>query len=161
MNKVILLGRLTSEPRINYSQGEKQMCIARFYLAVNRKTKTNNGQNEADFISCIAFDKTAEFVEKYLHQGTKVALVGHIQTGSYTRRDGSKVYTTDVVVEEMEFAESKSNSDNNTSGVNTHQDNLQYYQQKYQPNANSNQANSNDGFMNIPDGVEDDDLPFK
>lgn len=150
MNKVHLLGRLTKEPDIRYSQGEKQMAIARFNLAVNRKVKNSNGQNEADFISCVAFDRQAEFVEKYLHQGTKIAMTGRIQTGSYTKNDGTKVYTTDVVVEEMEFAESKASAANNNGN-----------QTNTQQNSYSNrQQTSNDSWMNIPDGVEDDDLPF-
>ncbi|SES65453.1 single-stranded DNA-binding protein [[Clostridium] polysaccharolyticum] len=103
MNKVIVMGRLTRNPEVRYSQ---DLAIARYTLAVNRKYK-NNGQEEADFISCVSFGKTAEFAEKYLHQGTKVVVCGRIQTGSYKNKDGKKVYTTDVVVEEIEFAESK------------------------------------------------------
>lgn len=136
MNKVISMGRLTREPEIRYSQGDKPVAVARYTLAVNRKYK-NNGQEEADFISCISFGKTAEFAEKYLHQGTKIVVSGRIQTGSYMNKDGQKVYTTDVVVEEVEFAESKSSS-----------------AQRPEPS----QA-AGDGFMSIPDGI-DEELPF-
>lgn len=141
MNKVILMGRLTRDPEIRYSQGDNKMCIARYTLAVDRRFKREGNQN-ADFISCISFGKTAEHAEKYYHKGIKVAICGRIQTGSYTNRDGQKVYTTDVVVEEQEFAESKSSSGNQSTG----------YQNGYgQPDE--------DGFMNIPDGI-DEDLPF-
>lgn len=112
MNKVELIGRLTRDPNVTYTQGEKPMAIARFTLAVDRRGRRGE-ENSADFISCVAFDKTAEFAEKYLHQGTKIALVGHIQTGSYTNRDGQTVYTTDVVVEDMEFVEKRSSGDGN------------------------------------------------
>lgn len=140
MNKVMLMGRLTRDPDIRYT-GEG-MCIGRFTLAVNRRP-TKDGRQEADFISCLCFAKTAEFAEKYLHQGTKISTVGRIQTGSYTNKDGQKVYTTDVVIEEMEFAESKSNTSNTA-------------QTTSQPAA----AQVNEGFMSIPDGVEDEGLPF-
>lgn len=106
MNKVILIGRLTRDPDIRYTQGQDQMCIGRYTLAVDRRKKTEGGQ-DADFISCVTFGRGGEFAEKYLHKGTKIAIVGHIQTGSYTNRDGHKVYTTDVVVDEHEFVESK------------------------------------------------------
>jgi len=109
MNSVILMGRLTKNPVINYSQ--EGMCIARFTLAVNRFKK-----EEADFISCVAFKKQAEFAEKYLKQGTKVVTSGRIQTGSYTNREGTKVYTTDVILNEIEFAESKKNEENKNNG---------------------------------------------
>lgn len=144
MNKVVLMGRLTRDPEIRYSQGERSMAIARYTLAVDRRFK-RDGENSADFIQCVAFDKTAEFAEKYYHQGTKVAVVGRIQTGSYTNKDGQKVYTTEVVVEEQEFAESKAAS--NEGGG---------YQQTSRP-APSQAAG--DGFMNIPDGI-DEELPF-
>lgn len=133
MNKAILIGRLTREPEIRYSQGENPTAIARFTLAVDRKF--NKEQQSADFIGCIAFGKTAEFVEKYLRQGTKIAVAGRIQTGSYTNREGQKVYTTDVVVEEAEFAESKSSG--TSSGT---------------------QMTNSDGFMQVPDDLEE--LPF-
>ena len=106
MNRVILMGRLTRDPDVRYSTGESSTTIARFTLAVDRRIK-REGEESADFISCVAFGKQAEFIEKYLHQGTKVVVEGRIQTGSYTNKDGQKVYTTDVVVEQCEFAESK------------------------------------------------------
>lgn len=143
MNKVILMGRLTREPEIRYSQGDNAMAIARYTLAVDRRRRSNNGEEAtADFISCVAFDRLAEFAEKYLHQGTKIVVAGRIQTGSYTNKDNQKVYTTDVVIEECEFAESKSSSTGETQGRPTPE-----------------QANA-DGFINIPDGVEDEGLPF-
>ena len=140
MNKVILMGRLTREPEVRYSQGEQATAIARFTLAVDRKFK-REGDQTADFIGCVAFGKLGEFAEKYLHQGTKIVVTGRIQTGSYTNKDGQKVYTTDVVVEECEFAESK-----NASGGNGKQN---------APTPSS----VGDGFMNIPDGI-DEELPF-
>lgn len=148
MNKVILMGRLTRDPEIRYSQGNDQMAIARYTLAVDRRFNRNNADQSADFISCVAFGKSAEFAEKYLHQGTKIVVTGRIQTGSYTNKDGNKVYTTDVVVEDQEFAESKnSNSGNNNS---------------YTPTGKPDPANANPaaGFMSIPEGIEDD-LPFR
>ena len=139
MNKVILMGRLTRDPEVRYTQGDNAMAIARYSLAVDRRFK-RDGEPDADFINCVAFGKSGEFAEKYLKKGTKVAVVGRIQTGSYTNKDGQKVYTTDVVVEEQEFAESKnsSSSDNNQSAP----------------------ANKNTDFMNIPDEIEDSELPF-
>lgn len=108
MNKVILMGRLTRDPEVRYSQGERQMAIARYTLAVDRRGRNAAaGEQTADFLTCIAFDKAAEFAEKYFHQGTKLIVTGRIQTGSYTNKDGQKVYTTDIIVEEQEFAESK------------------------------------------------------
>lgn len=144
MNKVILMGRLTKDPEIRYSQGANgSTAIARYSLAVDRKFK-QEGQPNADFINCIAFGKLGEFAEKYLHKGTKIAVVGRIQTGSYTNKDGQKVYTTDVVVEEQEFAESKNASGSNNGGG----------------NAGPVQNNTaGDGFMNIPDGIGEE-LPF-
>lgn len=136
MNKVILIGRPTGEPEVRYSQGNPSTCVARYTLAVDRKFK-QDGQPTADFIRCVAFGKAGEFAEKYLHKGTKIAIVGRIQTGSY-EKDGQKVYTTDVVVEEQEFAESKKEE-----------------QEQPQPTP----AGIGDGFMNIPDGLEDE-LPF-
>ena len=139
MNKVILMGRLTRDPEVRYTQGDNAMAIARYSLAVDRRFK-RDGEPDADFINCVAFGKSGEFAEKYLKKGTKVAVVGRIQTGSYTNKDGQKVYTTDVVVEEQEFAESKNSgsSDNNQSAP----------------------ANKNTDFMNIPDGNDDSELPF-
>jgi len=141
MNKVILLGRLTKDPEVKYSQGEKSTAIAKFTLAVDRKFK-RDGEQTADFLPCVAFGKSGEFVEKYLKQGTKIALTGRIQTGNYTNKEGQKVYTTDVMVEEMEFAESK----NAGNGGNS------------RPKPTENQAGG-DGYMNIPDG-NDEELPF-
>ncbi len=152
MNKVMLMGRLTREPDIRYSQGENAMAIARYTLAVDRRfSRSGNGGNDqsADFISCVAFGRSAEFAEKYLHQGTKIVVTGRIQTGSYTNRDGQKVYTTDVVVEDQEFAESKSAAAQNGGGSS--------YRQESRPQPSSA---VDDGFMNIPDGVEDEGLPF-
>ena len=146
MNRVILMGRLTRDPEVRYSQGERTMAIARYTLAVDRRGRRNQDGNEqtADFINCVSFGKTAEFAEKYFRQGLKVVVTGRIQTGSYTNKDGVKVYTTDVVVEEQEFAESKAASEN--SG----------YQASPMP---SPSADIGDGFMNIPDGI-DEELPF-
>lgn len=110
MNKVILMGRLTRDPDIRYTQGENQMCIARYTLAVDRRYKQQNSDQDADFISCVAFGRSGEFAEKYLAKGTKIAVVGRLQTGSYTNKEGQTVYTTDVVVEEQYFAESKQSS---------------------------------------------------
>ena len=135
MNKVILMGRLTKDPDVRYTQAEQPMTIARYTLAVNRRFR-KEGEAQADFITCVAFGKNAEFAEKYLHQGTKILVSGRIQTGSYTNRDGQKVYTTDVVVEEQEFAETK------------------------KTNQAAGQQEDKDGFMNIPDGVDDEGLPF-
>ena len=145
MNKVILIGRLVRDPDVRYSQaGNGNMAVARYTLAVDRRrarTNSDGAEQTADFISCVAFGRQGEFAEKYLHQGTKIAITGRIQTGSYTNKDGQRVYTTDVVVEEQEFCESKQNQQ--SSGI-------------IQPNSN---VDSN-GFMSIPDGVEDEGLPF-
>ena len=147
MNKVILTGRLTRDPDVRYSQGDSPMAIARYTLAVDRRFRRDNDQQTADFISCVAFGRNGEFAEKYLHQGTKIVAEGRIQTGSYTNKDGNKVYTTEVVVENQEFAESKASASNNEGG--------------FQPQAQSAPtAPAGDGFMNIPDGVEDVGLPF-
>lgn len=149
MNKVILMGRLTRDPDVRYSQGENATAIARFTLAVDRRFNRNNGDdNNADFIGCVAFGRTGEFVEKYLHKGTKVVASGRIQTGSYTNKDGVKVYTTDVVVEDVEFAESKNASAGNDGG---------YTGGSARQSAPV--APAGDGFMNIPDGI-DEELPF-
>lgn len=112
MNKVILMGRLTRDPEVRYSQGERQMAIARYTLAVDRRGRNATaGEQTADFLPCIAFDKAAEFAEKYFHQGTKLIVTGRIQTGSYTNKDGQKVYTTDIIVEEQELRYSLSDDD--------------------------------------------------
>ena len=146
MNKVILMGRLTRDPEIRYSQGNEQMAIARYTLAVNRRYLREGGES-ADFISCVAFGKSAEFAEKYFRQGLKIAVVGRIQTDSYTNRDGNKVYTTDVIIEEQDFAESKRNASSDSESG--------------QPGGRPSPANASaDGFMSIPEGIEDD-LPFK
>ncbi len=151
MNKVILMGRLTREPDVRYSAGENATAVARYTLAVDRRFR-RDGEQTADFIGCVAFGRQAEFAEKYLHQGTKIAITGRIQTGSYTNREGQKVYTTDVVVEEQEFAESKGAAQENGGfGGGS-------YQQRPAAQAPSPAA-SPDGFMNIPDGI-DEELPF-
>ena len=152
MNKVILMGRLTRDPEVRYSQGERQMAIARYTLAVDRRGRANtsNGEQTADFIQCVAFDRSAEFAEKYFHQGTKLVVTGRIQTGSYTNKDGQKVYTTDIVVDDQEFADSKNASGGNEGG----------YGNSYQQSRPAPSSAIGDGFMNIPDGVEDEGLPF-
>ena len=144
MNKVILMGRLTRDPEVRYSQGENASAVARYSLAIDRRFK-RDGEPTADFINCVAFGKQAELTEKYLRQGTKIAIVGRIQTGSYTDRNGNKVYTTDIVVEEQEFAESKKEEQ---------MPNIPH------TNPSAYTQSSNDGFMNIPDSVDDDGLPF-
>ena len=151
MNKVILMGRLTRDPEVRYSAGENALAIARYTLAVDRRFK-RDGDQTADFIGCVAFGKLGEFAEKYLRKGTKVVVTGRIQTGSYTNKDGQKVYTTDVVVEEQEFAESKSSSD--SYAASHPQTNA-----APAPSMPSPSAASADGFMNIPDGI-DEELPF-
>ncbi|MBQ6844033.1 MAG: single-stranded DNA-binding protein [Agathobacter sp.] len=144
MNKVILMGRLTRDAEVRYSQGDASTAVARFTLAVDRRFKRDNDDQSADFIGCVAFGKTGEFLERYGRKGTKFLVEGRIQTGSYTNKDGQRVYTTDVVVENLEFAESKASSDN--SG--------------YVPaNRPSPSGAAGDGFMNIPDGI-DEELPF-
>lgn len=181
MNKVILMGRLTRDPEIRYAQGSDSMAVARFTVAVDRRFRRDNEQT-ADFISCVAFGRTAEFFEKYIHQGTKVCLEGRIQTGSYTRQDGTKVYTTDVVVENAEFAESKAASGGQQGYTNQQAAPQQGYrnqqaapqpapQQSYAPqqgfmsppeNAQPApmQEAADEGFMQIPDALEDEGLPF-
>lgn len=134
MNRFIGMGRLTKDPNITYTQGAEAMCIARYTLAVDRRGKKQDGQQNADFISCVAFKSNAEFAEKYLKQGTKMLIEGHIATGSYKNKDGQTVYTTDVVIDSQEFAESKKDTQDNA-------------------------PKSEDGFMNIPDGI-DEELPF-
>ena len=151
MNKVILMGRLTRDPDVRYSAGENSTAVARYTLAVDRRFH-RDGDATADFIGCVAFGRQAEFAEKYLRQGTKIAITGRIQTGSYTNREGQKVYTTDVVVEEQEFAESK-NAGGNNGGYSAPQHN------NPAPSANTSDLGSADGFMNIPDGI-DEELPF-
>ena len=146
MNKVILMGRLTRDPEVRYSAGENALAIARYTLAVDRRFR-RDGEASADFISCVSFGRTAEFAEKYFRQGLKIAVTGRIQTGSYTNREGQKVYTTEVVVEDQEFAESKAASEQ--SG----------YQQSAPAARPEPSMAAGDGFMNIPDGI-DEELPF-
>lgn len=140
MNRVVLMGRLTKDPSVTYSQGAESMAIARYTLAVDRRGRKVEGQPTADFISCVAFKGNAEFAEKYLRQGTKVVIEGHLQTGSYTNKDGQKVYTTDVVIDSQEFAESKKDTQENAPSAPVH-------------------SASGDGFMNVPEGL-DEELPF-
>jgi single-strand DNA-binding protein len=149
MNKVILMGRLTRDPEVRYSQGNPPLAIARYTLAVDRRMSRNNGADEqtADFINCVSFGKAAEFAEKYFHKGMKVAVSGRIQTGSYTNKDGVKVYTTEVILDDQEFAEGK-NASNTGSGS---------YGSPY--DRSSAPSGAGEGFMNIPDGI-DEELPF-
>ena len=174
MNKVVLMGRLTRDPDVRYSQGEQPMAIARYTLAVDRRRgRSNDGENTADFISCVAFGKSGEFAEKYLHKGTKLVVSGRIQTGSYVNKDGVKVYTTEVVVEDQEFAESRnasaggsfqgsdgfgapmggfeSGSQSSFGGSSFQENNA------FAPSAGA--SDTIDGFMNIPEGI-DEELPF-
>jgi single-strand DNA-binding protein len=144
MNHVVLMGRLTRDPDVRYTQGENSMAVARYTLAVDRRTKKEGAQQTADFISCVAFDRAAEFAQRYLFKGTRVLIGGHIQTGSYTNRDGNKVYTTDVVIESQEFTESKNNADQSGAAASA-----------------SNQGKPiGDGFMEVPDDIDDEGLPF-
>ena len=147
MNKVILMGRLTRDPEVRYSQGENATAVARYTLAVDRRQSRSNqnGEQTADFIQCVAFGRSGEFAEKYFRKGTKVVVTGRIQTGSYTNKDGQRVYTTDVVVEDQEFAESKNASQNNGGG--------------FVPADRPSPSDAGDGFMNIPEGI-DEELPF-
>ena len=147
MNKVILMGRLTRDPEVRYSQAAEPMAVARFALAINRRNGGRESTPAADFINCVAFGKNGEFAEKYLHKGIKILVTGRIQTGSYTNREGTKVYTTDVVVEEFEFAENKASSEREAGRV---------------VNNGNNYGAENvdaDGFLNIPEGIEEE-LPF-
>ena len=153
MNKVILMGRLTRDPDVRYSAGENSTAVARYTLAVDRRFRRDGDSATADFIGCVAFGRQAEFAEKYLRQGTKIAITGRIQTGSYTNRDGQKVYTTDVVVEEVEFAESKASQERSgaSAGMPTTAGTT--------PGGAAGLTTDKDGFMNIPDGI-DEELPF-
>lgn len=145
MNKVILMGRLTRDPDIRVTTGENAMTISRYTLAVDRRTrKTDTNESTADFITCVAFGKAAEFAEKYFHQGMRVLITGRIQTGSYTNKDGQKVYTTDVIVEEQEFADSRAAGQ--TSSANTP--------------VPRPELTAEDGFMQLPAGINDDGIPF-
>ncbi len=151
MNKVILMGRLTKDPEVRYSQGENPLAIAKYTLAVDRRfNRSNAGDNQqtADFIFCVAFGKTGEFAEKYLRKGTKILVTGRIQTGSYTNKEGQTVYTTEVVVEDHEFAESKNSNSGSDGG--------------YAGNTGSGKpapSKAGEGFMNRPDGIEEE-LPW-
>ena len=143
MNKVILMGRLTRDPELRYTSGENSMAIARYTLAVDRTIK-KQGEQSADFINCVAFSKAAEFAEKYFMQGMRVLVSGRIQTGKYTNKEGQKVYTTEVIVDTQEFADSKGAGDSS-----------------YKSSTRSSTSSASiDGFMNIPDGVDDEGLPF-
>ncbi len=155
MNKVILMGRLTRDPDIRYSQGENASAVARYTLAVDRRfvRRDNPDAQTADFIGCVAFGKAAEFAEKYLRKGTKIAITGRIQTGSYVNKEGAKIYTTDVVVEDQEFAESKNAAGGN--GGSSFGGGASFGGSSAAP------AEAGDGFMNIPDdGGIDEELPF-
>ena len=150
MNRAIIMGRLTRDPELRYSTGERQMAVARYTLAVDRRVKRTGAEGEqtADFIPCVAFDKAAEFAEKYFRQGMRVLVSGRIQTGSYTNKEGQRVYTTDIIVEDQEFADSKGAGDASMGG-------------NYAPASRPTPASaSSDGFMSILDGVEDEGLPF-
>ena len=151
MNKVVLMGRLTRDPEVRYSAGENALAIARYTLAVDRRFR-RDGEASADFISCVSFGRTAEFAEKYFRQGLKVIVTGRIQTGSYTNKEGQKVYTTDVVVEDQEFAESKAVSDANAGS-------FRAAAPSPAPAPATPVSDAGDGFMNIPDGI-DEELPF-
>ena len=140
MNHVVLIGRLVRDPEIRYSQREKPMAIAKYTLAVDRRYK-REGEPTADFIRCISFGNNAEFAEKYMTQGRKFAVEGSIQTGSYQNKDGQTVYTTDVIVNGQDFCDSKPASSGNSGNY-------------------AGAATDSEGFMNIPDGVEDEGLPF-
>lgn len=137
MNKVIIIGRFTRDPEIKYTTGENATATARFSLAVNRRFKNKEGNYDADFINCVAFGKTAEFIEKYFTKGMAIGITGRIQTGSYTNKEGQKVYTTDVVVEETEFVESKNKGTDD--------------------NVPNNSTNSNSDFEEV---VSEDEMPF-
>ena len=149
MNKVILMGRLVRDPEVRYTQAENPMAVSRYTLAIDRtgiKKKEGDQKPETDFINCIAFGKSGEFAEKYFHRGLRVLVSGRIQTGSYVNKDGNKVYTTDVIVEEQEFADSKNQNAENGGAGNNQQ--------------GTGSAASGDGFMNMPNGAEDEGLPF-
>jgi len=146
MNKVVLVGRLTRDPEVRFSQGESATAVARYTIAVDRRFKRDN-EPSADFIPCVVFGRSAEFAEKYFRQGMRIAISGRIQTGNYTNKDGIKVYTTDVIVEDQEFAQSK----------NEHDGNMGSFQQSTPSPSPS--VDAGDGFMNIPDGI-DEELPF-
>jgi len=147
MNKVVLVGRLTRDPEVRYSQGENATAIARYTVAVDRRFKREN-EASADFVPCVVFGRSAEFAEKYFRQGMRVAISGRIQTGSYTNKEGAKVYTTEVVVEDQEFAQNRDENNASMAGF-----------QPSAPAASAPSVDAGDGFMNIPDGI-DEELPF-
>lgn len=157
MNKAMLTGRLTREPDVRWTQGQDQKCYARFTLAVDRRLsreqRAREGAQTADFISCAAFGKTAESVEKYLTKGTKIGVIGRIQTGKYQNREGQTVYTTDVIVEEWEFEEPKGSGSGSPGAGAAEKDSWETGNRYTRPE-------DADGFIDIPDGVEDDGLPF-
>ena len=151
MNRAILMGRLTRDPEVRYTQDERGMAIARYTLAVDRRGRRNQDGNEqtADFINIVAFDRAGEFAEKYFRQGMRVLVSGRIQTGSYTNKEGQRVYTTDIIADDQEFADSKNSAGGNGDNGG------------YQPTSRPAPTSAaGDGFMNIPDGVEDEGLPF-
>ena len=148
MNKVILMGRLTRDPEVRYSQGDSPLAIARYSLAVDRRGRNNQDGQTADFINCVAFGRAAEFAEKYFRKGIKIAVTGRIQTGNYTNKDGVKVYTTEVVVEDQEFAESKASSEQNSG-----------FGGGFSGQGAPAPMSAGEGFMNVPDGI-DEELPF-
>lgn len=168
MNKVILMGRLTRDPELRYSnKGEDQTAICNYTLAVDRRQRNQDGNAQADFIPCTAFGRAAEFAEKYFTQGLRVLVTGRIQTGSYTNRDGVKVYTTTVIIEEQEFADSKKdggaadrqrNQTESGRGGSGYRDDQGKYHDGY--GSYDSQKQADEGFMNVPDGVEDEGLPF-
>lgn len=145
MNQVILMGRLTADPEVRYTQGENTSCVARYTLAVDKGYKVRDGEQTADFLRCVAFGKAGEFAEKYLHKGTKIAVMGRISTGSYTNNEGQKVYTTDIVVAQHEFCESKAASEHAAS--------------QGQKNGGS-EPRSLDNFVDIPAGADNEELPW-
>lgn len=151
MNRVILMGRLTRDPEIRYSQGERSMTIAKYTLAVDRRGRRGQDNDQAaDFINCVAFDRAGEFAEKYFRQGMRVLVSGRIQTGSYVNKEGQKVYTTEVILDDQEFADSKGASSDMGRG----------YMQSAPSQGLASAGAVGDGFMNIPEGVEDEGLPF-
>ena len=156
MNRVILMGRLTRDPDVRYSSGERSMAIARYTLAVDRRGRRSQGsdgqEQTADFIPCVAFDRAGEFAEKYFRQGMRILVSGRIQTGSYTNKEGQRVYTTEVIVDDQEFADSKNSSGSSAPSYDNYQNQSQ---SRPQPS-----AAVSEGFMNIPDGVDDEALPF-
>lgn len=161
MNKVILMGRLTREPEIRYSQGSSNMCIAHYTLAVDRRY-SREGEPGADFIPCVAFGKSAEFAQMYLHKATKIMVTGRITTGSYVNKEGQKVYTTEITVEEQEFCESKS-ANSGSAGENSRgqqsQQQPQQNRSQGRPQQTSREPADKDGFMQVPDDIADQ-LPF-